>query len=387
MLNQVIVSVVAMLFCMSNCFGQTNSTTINSSTFNDCAVWDNCPNPNIVITDTVFIKHDIVSSANITVNGVLYIDANGYFSGSHKIKVTTSGKLFNYGRIEITDELHNDGEVYNNNFLSVKKYHDDGYTCNYDTIEIQQGQKYDCHGCILECGGTLLACDVKLHDNGGNPALISEVDICCQDGTEPIIDLQSGSIDSATVDFCSFPLPIDLLYFSAQIKEKTVVLDWETLAEENNKEFIVWKSLDGLKFNPIGSVSGAGNVSTNRKYTFTDVNLAEGLSYFRISQVDFNGEETFYSIVAVSSESFHLVNSYPNPVQGNLTIQLSSARLAPIQVDICNIVGQVLMQRQFRIVKGENKFSVPTNALNKGVYFFRISMPNGGFILKKFLKK
>ena len=387
MLKQVISSIAVISFCILNCLGQVNSTSINSSTFNDCAVWDFCPNPNIVITDTVFIKHDIVSSANITVNGVLYIDVRGNYSGGHKINVATTGKLYNYGRIEITEELHNDGEVYNSGYLGIKKYHDDGYTCNYDTIEIQQGQKYDCHGCTLECGGTLLACDVKLHNNGGNPALISEVDVCCQDGSDPSINLQSGSIDSATVNFCSLPLPIELLYFAAKVEEKTVVLDWQTLAELNNKEFVIWKSIDGLKFNSIGSVPGSGSVSTNRKYRYVDANLAEGLSYYRISQVDFNGKETFYSIATVSSESFHLVNSYPNPVQDDLIIQLSSVGLTPIQVDICNVVGQVLVKRQFRIVQGENKLSIPTNSFNNGVYFFRISMPNGEFILKKFLKQ
>lgn len=386
MFEQIIIIAIGFLFYVSSSYGQVNFSTLNSSTYNNCAVWDICPNPNIVNTDTVFIKHDIVSSANITVDGVLYISSTGFYSGNHKITIGVNGKLYNYGRIEITEELHNDGEVYNNNYLGVKKYHDDGYTCNVDTIEIEQGQKYDCHGCTLECGGTLLACDIKLHDSGATSALISEVDVCCQDGNEPSVELQSGSIDSSSVDFCSFLLPVDLLYFSAKYQENSVIMDWESATEVNNKEFGVWRSLTGIEFNFIGRVSGAGTMSTPNQYTFVDDNPLEGISYYRLSQVDFDGKEKFYPIEIVSNEMFDLLNCYPNPVEDELTIEFSSSILTPVKVEICNVVGQVLHQYQFKIEMGENKLKIPTNSIRNGIYFFRLSMPNGEFILKKFLK-
>jgi hypothetical protein len=105
-----------------------------------------------------------------------------------------------------------------------------------------------------------------------------------------------------TIYFTS-TLPIELLFFNAKPQDKTVQLSWETASELNNNYFTIERSADGIQFEELKTVAGAGNSSQNSSYTEMDLSPYQGISYYRLRQTDFNGQYSYSSVVAVNIDS------------------------------------------------------------------------------------
>ena len=117
------------------------------------------------------------------------------------------------------------------------------------------------------------------------------------------------------------PLPIELLYFDAQVSGDDVVCNWATATELNNDYFTVERSADGGTFTSIGEVDGAGSSQQTLSYAFTDAEPLSGVSYYRLRQTDLDGTETWTNVVSVWIDAPNgdlLV--YPNPCADELFI-------------------------------------------------------------------
>jgi hypothetical protein len=110
-------------------------------------------------------------------------------------------------------------------------------------------------------------------------------------------------------------LPIELLEFTAVPDGNNVATHWVTATETNNDYFLLERCVTGTQFETVARVEGAGNSTQLLSYSFIDENPVAGVSYYRIRQVDFNGNFSFSQIVAVNFEPGEPVLSsvYPNP--------------------------------------------------------------------------
>ena len=128
-----------------------------------------------------------------------------------------------------------------------------------------------------------------------------------------------------TKDATNSPLPIKLLFFDARMKKnKAVDLFWETSLEINNDYFTIERSTDGMNFEDVVLVDGAGNSSTPIQYSTIDENPLIGRSYYRLKQTDFDGKFTYSNIIYVDFETKKLIPEksidfavVPNPAIGN----------------------------------------------------------------------
>ena len=116
----------------------------------------------------------------------------------------------------------------------------------------------------------------------------------------------------------SLPLPVELTSFEVLVKGENVLLTWETASELNNAGFEVEKSKDGVVWNKIGFVAGNGTTLITQQYAFEDLSAAPGLWYYRLKQVDFDGQFE-YSEVRSASITYDLITTlYPNPTNGTV---------------------------------------------------------------------
>ena len=366
---------------------QTKCTTLMSGIHSNCTIWDNCPGLNVAFGDTIFINHDVVSTGNLNVSGVLYIGASGTYTGNSTIKIMETGKMFNVGNIDITKEFHNDGEVYNNGYLGAKNVHDDGYTCNTGTIEVDADQEYDCHGCTIECGGTLIACTIDMHENGGILPFLSESNVCCADGSEPEVHLYDGSIDSATVTFCSVSLPIELLSFSAEHVNDKISVNWSTITESNNEKFRLWKSSNGFDYSLVQEFEEVGTSTIVNHYDYEDYFPFQGTSYYQLSQIDFDGNEYFYNPVAVSLEVSNTISLFPNPFLDEINIEIETEIQVPIKVTLFTLTGQLIDVWELRNRNGSRSNTINMSNVSSGTYLARIDLSDGNQLFKKLIKK
>jgi hypothetical protein len=94
-------------------------------------------------------------------------------------------------------------------------------------------------------------------------------------------------------------LPITLISFTGDNDKGNVRLNWQTASEINNDYFIIDKSTDGIHWNEFRRVSGAGNSTSILTYEEYDILPNPGVNYYRLTQVDFNGESETFNVVAV----------------------------------------------------------------------------------------
>lgn len=114
-------------------------------------------------------------------------------------------------------------------------------------------------------------------------------------------------------------LPVELTLFDVYPQDQQAVVYWETETEINNSHFDVLRSSDGQNWEIIGTLDGKGNTTDKTEYQLIDSNPLSGVSYYRLKQVDYDGEFELSDI-----RSFQLTNLpirlYPNPTQNLLTI-------------------------------------------------------------------
>ena len=94
-------------------------------------------------------------------------------------------------------------------------------------------------------------------------------------------------------------LPIELISFQVKQKKDKIEIYWSTASEISNSYFTIEKSIDGYGYQEIGQVSGAGNSNQILDYSFFDTNPSVGISYYRLSQTDYNGDSQIFSPVSI----------------------------------------------------------------------------------------
>ncbi|MFC1725564.1 hypothetical protein ACFL4T_08045, partial [candidate division KSB1 bacterium] len=134
--------------------------------------------------------------------------------------------------------------------------------------------------------------------------------------TEVIVSLgneTNGALNTSTLTN-STQLPVELVDFTADAGNNFVDLAWTTASELNNFGFEVERG-DGADFEKVGFVAGNGTTDEEMNYTFTDEGLAAGTYFYRLKQVDYDGNTAYSDAVEVliAAGNFKLNQNYPNP--------------------------------------------------------------------------
>ena len=96
------------------------------------------------------------------------------------------------------------------------------------------------------------------------------------------------------------PLPIELISFTGNLTEdNSVLLKWITETEINNDYFLAEKSLDGINWSLVSKVQSVGNSLNRINYSTIDNSPITGVNYYRLSQVDYNGQRESFNIISI----------------------------------------------------------------------------------------
>lgn len=177
------------------------------------------------------------------------------------------------------------------------------------------------------------------------------------------------------------PLPVELLSFFAKNVNGDVKLNWSTSSETNNKGFFIERSLDGVNYNDLDFVAGAGNSKSVKNYGYLDenaFNLASTI-YYRLRQVDFDGTATL-SNVAIVSENDRIedgISVYPNPFSHATGVLITAANGGIANIEVVDILGRIVATQSNSIVMGSQYLNLNgLNQLTAGVYTVRINIGN-----------
>ncbi len=143
------------------------------------------------------------------------------------------------------------------------------------------------------------------------------------------------------------PLPVELLTFTAKPQNKTVHVTWTTASEKNSNYFLVEKSKDGNFFSEVAYQSGAGNSSTILHYSAEDKEPFNGINYYRLKQVDFNGTFNYSDIVATKVDTQKELLVYPSISSGDFNISISGEIGKEALLVIRDVLGRVYYSKGF----------------------------------------
>lgn len=172
---------------------------------------------------------------------------------------------------------------------------------------------------------------------------------------------------------CGASLPIGLIRFEASAIDNTAVeLNWETSSEQDNDYFVIERSADGFDgWEDILQVDGAGNSETPRTYSAIDEFPLDGISYYRLKQVDFNGQQRIHdteSVLIDNSGASELV-IFPNPATDLLTIKGDLVSLSTFE--LLNPMGQNVRLNVHSYKQDDGSMVLDVSTLKAGVYLVK----------------
>lgn len=172
-----------------------------------------------------------------------------------------------------------------------------------------------------------------------------------------------------TVDPCI--LPVELLQFDAIYQSNEVLLNWATASEINNDYFTVERSTDGVAWEELSTIDGAGNSSSYLSYTTCDKFPHTGVSYYRLSHTDLEGRIEFSEVrsVEVNRWEKQAVTIYPNPATGEINIIGSADEIA--QITIYDMLGQDLTYVTRQTANMQSRAVIDLSRLPAGVYWVK----------------
>lgn len=191
------------------------------------------------------------------------------------------------------------------------------------------------------------------------------------DCNDIVMQVQGPGISWQIINCNWSPLPIELLAFHAIEWNQGVRFMWTTASETNNDYFSIERSPDAKDWTTVLRVNGAGNSSSPLDYSGVDPEPLPGISYYRLKQTDFDGQDTYSNIQVVTFDTAveNKVLIFPNPTNGLITIVASSEEMKGFGVfDLQGgeLTHQINMQRS-----GENNQTADLSALPSGLYTIR----------------
>lgn len=186
-------------------------------------------------------------------------------------------------------------------------------------------------------------------------------------------------------------VPVELTSFTANYLGNAVELTWITSTEKNNYGFEVQKRYDGEQFQTIAFVNGNGTTTNRVTYTYTDNDIKSDKIYYRLKQIDYNGDESYTTEVMVDikiPQEFILHQNFPNPFNPTTSLQYAIGSRQFVTLKVYDLLG-----REIATLVNEEKlpgfYEIEFNATNlpSGTYFYKLQAGNYSEIKKMILLK
>lgn len=325
----------------------------------------------------------VTGTGNLTLNGADKLVVFGEYNATGDIQLNhVSGASISIGEggsVSIGNGdiyLNNDNQIYlakNSSLISTDRIQiqttsnvclEENVTFIATNLDVNSPNAF-----IYAGAGSGTGCVGITGNPGVNSALTATSDITiCNAGA--CGGCSFGSATNPGCTDCVGYLPVELLEFTGARWENGNFLQWTTLSELNNDYFIVERSENGLEYEFLQTLPGAGNSNEIRNYSLLDDD-PEGFMFYRLYQVDYDGKTVLVGTVRVGQNKTMQVSIHPNPYQKDLS-QLEIRGLAAddeIAVKIHAPTGQLVMNKVLSTNQmGDLLITDQGLTLSKGVY-------------------
>lgn len=185
---------------------------------------------------------------------------------------------------------------------------------------------------------------------------------------------ETSSDNGVAIDnfsLANITLPISLLSFKSNLEKDAINLLWQTASELNNDYFELARSTNGKDFETIGRLPGSGTTTEAKSYTYADANPANGLNYYRLKQVDYDGTFTYSQVISAWFGTEAAFRVFPTQVKDLVSIELpDDFDGEQVRASIYDYLGR--LHQSWNLDGIISSHSLEVSALQKGIYFLRL---------------
>ena len=171
----------------------------------------------------------------------------------------------------------------------------------------------------------------------------------------------------------SNPLPLRLLSFTASLQGNQALLTWKTTHEQNVHHFEVEKKPSvSNNFSFLASLSAKGG-NGDALYHYSDNLVTEGVTYYRLKEVDNNGLDSYSQLVLVNMALSKIASLkvYPNPVITQLNITFNATESKTYQLQLVDALGRAVINKTVSCQAGNNTINWNVAQLAAGTYILK----------------
>jgi len=187
----------------------------------------------------------------------------------------------------------------------------------------------------------------------------------------------------------SDPLPIELARFVGQCQEGGVEISWTTYTETNNDYFTLERSKNGVDFEVVDVIAGAGNSNSPITYKVLDLESYGGTSYYRLKNTDTYGKEEYSQVIAVTCGTeltdFSFINAYEID-NTDLLVEFTASENERYTVTLFDASGRIVYNHNSKAMDGMNKVRLPVGNLAHGIYIINLQNDTRRFSRKVLMK-
>lgn len=167
------------------------------------------------------------------------------------------------------------------------------------------------------------------------------------------------------------PLPVEFLSFYGHCNHGTNSIYWQTASENNNDGFMVEKSNDAENWVYLQFVNGQGTTNSISSYSIDDVQPFNPITYYRLHQIDNNGNSSYSNIIAVECHSMtYPEDILPLPSDGNgLSALVQGIPGNSYHLILTNVLGQQLIDKEITLSSPQEIVELFHASFATGIYY------------------
>ncbi|MFI5128670.1 MAG: T9SS type A sorting domain-containing protein [Chitinophagales bacterium] len=193
---------------------------------------------------------------------------------------------------------------------------------------------------------------------------------------------------STDLPFAANPLPIHLISFDAsKLSNTESSINWKLAGCcSPAAKFEIQRADANKNFRTIGETAGS---ATNTLYGYTDIDLRNGINYYRLKMTDADGTISYSRTVAIMNgiNGLVLTSLIPTIVTNSAALTIASSHQQKLNIVIVDMQGKLVQKSNHNLVTGNTTIEISLSRLSAGVYQLTGISAEGKTNTVRFLKQ
>jgi aldose sugar dehydrogenase len=180
-------------------------------------------------------------------------------------------------------------------------------------------------------------------------------------------------------------LPAVFNSFTGRLQQdNSVRLDWIAYGDINHEYYEVERSSNNTSFTRL-----SGRVTEpNPPYAFIDPSPKPGNNYYRIKQVDHDGQVSYSRVVnVIYNPPLHTTVTYSNPVNDALVLHFASPNSDKVNIQVSDMQGRIIINETKMIADGVSTVTLSATSWASQMYSLKITASDGTVLSSKKIMK